>query len=83
MPAKKSGTPALRTGEGIRRGGAQYEAIHNALAHGAALELADVGYGEFSPEGVAERVGVSAGVLQRCQLFGHAVCFGILDVERA
>jgi len=60
MPAKKSGRPALRTGEGIRRGGAQYEAIHNALAHGAAQELADVGYGEFSPEGVAARVGVSA-----------------------
>jgi AcrR family transcriptional regulator len=49
----------LRTGEGIRRGGKQYEAMHTALAKGAALELADVGYGDFSPEAVAQRVGVS------------------------
>lgn len=34
--------------------------MHTALAKGAALELADVGYGDFSPETVAERVGVSA-----------------------
>lgn len=34
--------------------------MHGALAKGAALELADVGFGEFSPEAVAERVGVSA-----------------------
>ena len=50
----------LRTGEGIRRGGKQYEAMHAALARGAALELAESGYGDFSPEAVAERVGVSA-----------------------
>ena len=49
----------LRTGEGIRRGGKQYEAMHSALASGAAEELAAVGYGDFSPEAVAERVGVS------------------------
>lgn len=49
----------LRTGEGIRRGGKQYETIHISLASGAALELANVGYGNFSPEAVAERVGVS------------------------
>jgi AcrR family transcriptional regulator len=50
----------LRTGEGIRRGGKQYVAMHAALARGAALELAESGYGNFSPEAVAERVGVSA-----------------------
>jgi len=33
--------------------------MHTELAKGAALELADVGYGNFSPEAVAERVGVS------------------------
>lgn len=50
----------LRTGEGIRRGGKQYVAMHAALARGAAHELAEVGYGNFSPEAVAKRVGVSA-----------------------
>lgn len=50
---------ALRTGEGIRRGGKQYESIHLALAQGAAQELAEKGYGDFSPEGVGARVGVS------------------------
>ena len=49
----------LRTNEGIRRGGKQYESIHHALAQGAAIELAAVGYGDFSPEAVAERVAVS------------------------
>jgi len=53
-------TKSLRTGQGIRRGGAQYEAIHSALAHEAARELARVGYGEFDPAVVAERAGVSA-----------------------
>lgn len=60
MPAKKLTTGPLRTGQGIRRGGQQYESIHTALAEGAARELADVGYGEFTPEAVAARVGVSA-----------------------
>lgn len=50
---------SLRTNDGIRRGGKQYESIHTALAQGSALELAAVGYGDFSPEAVAERVGVS------------------------
>jgi len=53
-------TKSLRTGQGIRRGGAQYEAIHAALAHEAARELARVGYGELDPATVAERAGVSA-----------------------
>jgi AcrR family transcriptional regulator len=51
---------ALRTGQGIRRGGDQYEAIHKALATAAAHELAEVGYGDFMPESVAQRAGVSA-----------------------
>lgn len=50
----------LRTGQGIRRGGAQYEAIHIALAKAAAQELAEVGYADFMPESVAVRAGVSA-----------------------
>lgn len=50
---------SLRTGQGIRRGGRQYESIHTALAEGAARELAEVGYGGFTPEAVAARVGVS------------------------
>lgn len=59
MPTKKSTTASLRTGQGIRRGGHQYESIHTALAEGAARELADVGFGEFTPERVAARIGVS------------------------
>lgn len=50
---------SLRTGQGIRRGGHQYEAIHTALAHAATHDLAEFGYGEFTPESVAERAGVS------------------------
>ena len=50
----------LRTGQGIRRGGTQYEAIHTALAKAAAHELAEVGYADFMPESVAVRAGVSA-----------------------
>lgn len=53
MPAKKLTASSLRTGQGIRRGGQLYESIHTALAEGAARELADVGYGEFTPEAVA------------------------------
>jgi AcrR family transcriptional regulator len=53
-------TESLRTGMGIRRGGTQYEAIHEALARGAARELASSGYADFTPEAVAERAGVSA-----------------------
>ena len=56
---KKASAGSLRTGQGIRRGGHQYQAIHAALADGAARELAEVGYGGFKPEVVAERVGVS------------------------
>lgn len=51
--------PPLRTGQGIRRGGTQYESIHKGLASAAAHELAAVGYGDFMPEAVAERAGVS------------------------
>jgi len=51
---------SLRTGQGIRRGGTQYETIHAALAKAAAHELADVGYADFMPESVALRAGVSA-----------------------
>lgn len=51
--------PTLRTGQGIRRGGEQYESIHKALALAAAHELAEVGYGDFMPESVAQRAGVS------------------------
>ena len=60
MPTdKKAPAGSLRTGQGIRRGGHQYQSIHTALAEGAARELAEVGYGGFKPETVAERVGVS------------------------
>ena len=60
MPTdKKASAGSLRTGQGIRRGGHQYQAIHAALAEGAARELAEVGYGGFTPEAVAARVGVS------------------------
>lgn len=52
-------TQSLRTGQGIRRGGSQYESIHSALARAAAHELAEVGYGQFTPESVAARAGVS------------------------
>jgi len=44
---------------GIRRGGAQYEAIHEALAEAALDELADRGYADLSHADVAERAGVA------------------------
>ncbi len=47
------------TGVGIRRGGAQYEAIATALAASAAVELAEFGYQDFTPASVAKRAGVS------------------------
>ena len=52
-------TKPLRTGDGIRRGGAQYAAIHVALARASAHELARTGYGDFAPAAVAARAGVS------------------------
>lgn len=45
---------------GIRRGGAQFEAISTSLAEHAARELAECGYQDFAPASVAERAGVSA-----------------------
>lgn len=57
---RRAVTKPLRTGRGIRRGGAQYEAMHLALAREAARELARAGYGDFAPAAVAERAGVSA-----------------------
>lgn len=58
-PAQRRSTSPI-TGQGIRRGGAQYEAISRALSVAAAAELAAVGYQGFAPEMVAERAGVSA-----------------------
>lgn len=44
---------------GIRRGGAQYEAIHEALAEAALDELAEKGFADLSHAEVAERAGVA------------------------
>lgn len=47
------------TGVGIRRGGAQFEAISRSLAQHAAYELAESGYQDFAPASVAKRAAVS------------------------
>lgn len=44
---------------GIRRGGAQYESIHAALAEAALDELAEHGYADLSHSEVADRAGVA------------------------
>lgn len=58
MPSRPSAKSPV-TGVGIRRGGAQFEAISRSLAEHAAYELAESGYQDFAPASVAERAGVS------------------------
>lgn len=58
MPSRPPAKSPI-TGVGIRRGGAQFEAISRSLAQQAALELAESGYQDFAPASVAERAGVS------------------------